>query len=475
LFGNTNNNQVAGRAAFALPPSNSEHEINGAVSYDLTDRTRVNADVAYSMQMQDATMPATTLDPLSAFAASDAASILSNPSHIDGTVQNFYGNVSVVSHPLSKLNLKASYTVDDRKDDTSASSFFRPIQDSPTEGTEADAISRMSFNDQKANLEASYNVLSRTKVTVGYTFQQKNESFGQFSGTRENAVTGKVRSSLMDDLDGSLAYTHSNRYGMGTWVSSRDPNAVQATGTYVYYEAPRAHDEIKGILSFVPHNEFALGLNTKLAQDHYNDVAHAAAPYNVDAPGLRNDHNVNIGPDLAFTPNKALSTHLFYNYQKVFYDNRILDPIAGLLGSSNLAHYGTTDETHTVGAGATWQAAPKLKFGANYSFAYGNTAINVTDGATAAYIASTASASTYAVQPLPDATSQLHTISLHGEYQFQPNMSLWAGYSFERLLYTDWAYDSGTSGAIFGNALLPGDQNPSYAVHTVGVALRVKW
>jgi len=64
---------------------------------------------------------------------------------------------------------------------------------------------------------------------------------------------------------------------------------------------------------------------------------------------------------------------------------------------------------------------------------------------------------------------------LNGEYQFLPNTSLWFGYTYERFIYSDYAISASSNPIQYGNALLPGNGNPSYNVHVIGTALRLKF
>lgn len=484
LNANANYAPYQARAAFGLPPSNSEHQIRTSLAYAITPSTRIVANLQYGFQQQNAGMPAATSNPSSIYTVTQLAQLASNPSGLKGTEQNYFGNVAITSRPISRLDLKASYTIDDRKDDTTTQLFYRSSFDAAALSAYTNT-NPSSYTDQKAKLEAGYRILEDTKATVGYTFKQKNANNGQFGGTREDALSGKVHSDLTQNVEGSASYAHSNRYGLGTFYRG------DAYGEYVYFEAPRVRDEVKTDLSFAPSRDVSVGFNGQFAADHYNEVPHgltaATQAYLAQAPGLRNEHNINVGPDVTFKPSQTVSAHLFYNFERVFYDVGLVNSInptsTSALGSTPYMNNKTTDDVHTVGVNGEWQASPKLKFGANYNFSYGNTTINVTDGATSAFVSglnpngtiNSASNVFYGIQALPDVTSQLHTLSVHGEYQFQPNMSIWAGYTFERLIYSDWAYDYGSSNALFGNALVSGEANPSYAVHVVGVALRVKW
>jgi MtrB/PioB family decaheme-associated outer membrane protein len=482
------------RAAYALPPSSSEHQVRGSLGYDLTPTTRINANLSYAMQLQDAGLAAVSNNSNPGYNALDLAQLARNPSSADAREQNIFANAAIISKPMPRLDLKASYTFDDRHDMTPRNTWFYAARDATSAATPTTSLSSvlnnpLSFTSNTAKAEAGYRLLPSTKLTLGYMFQQKDTNTAFFRQSRENAGTAKLRSALMPGLEGSLAYTHSVRYEDSAW--NRDLSGNQY-GTIPYFEAPRTRDQVKGDLSMEASRDLFLGLNAKWTNDHYplsvfpctpgggNTVCPGTPAYQVlEGSGLRNSHDILVGPDLTFTPGKNLATHFFYTYQRIFRDNRSVDTINPLLatsvGSTPYYKNQVTDETHTVGVSSDLQVTPKLKVGANYNFSYGDTTYNIFDGNTAGYFLTSGANLNFAILPLPDNKSQLHSISLHGEYQFQPNMSLWVGYQFERFIYNDVAYTIPATGFDFGNALTPGEINPSYSIHVIGAAVRVKW
>ena len=52
---------------------------------------------------------------------------------------------------------------------------------------------------------------------------------------------------------------------------------------------------------------------------------------------------------------------------------------------------------------------------------------------------------------------------------------MWFGYTYERFIYSDYAISASSNPIQYGNALLPGNGNPSYNVHVIGTALRLKF
>lgn len=79
----------------------------------------------------------------------------------------------------------------------------------------------------------------------------------------------------------------------------------------------------------------------------------------------------------------------------------------------------------------------------------------------------------YNIVPLPDVKSILNSISVHAEWAFRSNMSLWVGYTYQRFISNDWL--NAVPSTFYGNGPLSGGANPSYSVHVIGAAVRYKW
>lgn len=235
-----------------------------------------------------------------------------------------------------------------------------------------------------------------------------------------------------------------------------------------YNLASRVRDEAKATLSEQPLDSLSVGVVAKFSNNSYPNT-------NV---GLKNSHNLDAGVDIAYQPTPDIAAHFFYNFEEIFFDQRgLASPSTPPSGTNPIWKAGTSNMIHTAGVDATWQATDQWKFGANYNLSYGNTAYLIADGN--GFTPATLTGSNLATQllynivPLTDVKSILNSISVHAEYAFAQNMTLWVGYTFERFVSND--FFNAIPATTYGNGLLPGDATPSYAVHVVGVSLRYKW
>ena len=463
-------------APFSLPPSNSAHQAKVLLGYNFSPTTRINANFAYGVMMQNQAYVTNSGFP---------GLIETQPrSSLDGLVQTMYGNIAFVTQPMPKMDVRLSYTIDNRDNQTARNAYIDNPRSSRALGEDCGFPGTRcinlpySYEHQKITAEVGYRILPQTKLTLNDTFETTYRTYADASYTTANTVTAKVRSQLADDVFGALSYAHQDRNGHdyvngNTWqLLSNGAVTPNTTGLIVFFEASRKHDEVKATLDFSPMQQFNTTLMAKISKDTYPDSLY----------GLRNNMNFQIGPDVSWDVGPGLSAHAFYTYQQLHYEQASVYASAGTgtgpAGTGFLVNYTNknTNSVHTLGLTTDWQAIPEvLKFGFNYNFAYGDTAYAVGDGLAAigGGITSQATLAALTIQQLPDITSMLNMISLRGEYTFRPNWTVIFGYAYERFSYKDFM--NGISPTQYANAILPGTLNPNDSVHVLGAGLRIRF
>jgi MtrB/PioB family decaheme-associated outer membrane protein len=471
-------------APYSLPPSNSAHQLKLMAGYNITPTTRINANFAYGLQMQNDTFDTATGNPaaaLSGHPAGSSANLAEPRASLNGLVQTFFGNIAATAQPMPKLDLRLSYTIDDRDNQTPRNQYLEDHNTTATVSAATLGNLPFSFMHQTMTAEAGYRILPQTKVTLNETYEIVNRTYADTSLETTNTVTAKVRSQVITDVFASLSYSHQNRDAHNytnnlTWIlfgdSARDPGALAGQSFLMYFETSRVHDEVKSTLDFSPINSVNATLMAKFANDTYPDGQY----------GLRNNHNISVGPDVNWQVTPTLSAHAFYTYQQLYYaQNSIYQSTTAAPPSATQYQVPwsnkTTDSVHTAGVTLDWQAIPEvLKVSLDYNFAYGDTAYAMGDSVVffgASVSGSQLTAANINLQPLPDVKSMLNMISVRGEYTFRPNMTLIFGYAFERFNYKDFM--NGTSSTQYANILLPGTPNPNEAIHVVGAGLRFRF
>ena len=466
-FPTTGTNQLTGAiASYALPPSNMSNQLEGLFAYNVTPETRLNANFSADLMTQNAGYGAATYN------ANTLTNTLMPKSSFDGMIGDFFGNLAATSNPLPHLDLRASYTMDDRHNFSGRDRYKFYENDALTGAAPNSNFINipLSVINQTAKLEGGYRVVPSTKLTVGYVYKITDRDFSNVNHNTNNTLSAGVNSTLWQGVTGMLGYEHSVRT-----ASNFNLNAPwQALGNYtsvegnqvMFYDAPRTADTIRTFVSAMINEQVSASLNGKFAFDHYpavNNVPTSSTGY-----GLADDHTLTIGPDVTYAVEQDLSVHFFYNFEEIF-QNQSGPGAATTTPANQIWNARTTNQVHTAGISSDWQATDKLKLGADGNFSYGETAYLLGDGVYTA----TGTGVNYLITQLPNVISQLYSVNIHGEYALTPNVSLWMGYRFERFIYKDATF--GYNATLYGNALLPGDSNPSYVEHIVSAQLRIKW
>jgi MtrB/PioB family decaheme-associated outer membrane protein len=464
-------------APYALPPSNSAHQVKAMVGYNFSPTTRVNANVAYGLQMQNA--------PYVEGTGNAGANPYQPRASYAGLVQTMYGNIAVVTQPISKLDIRVSYTIDNRDNQSPSNAYGVDTRSVTAVNAGGDCAFAgglcvslpFSFNHQTISAEAGYRILPQTKLTLNDTFETTYRNYADVSFVTSNTVTAKIRSQLVDDLFGALSYSHqdrdANNHANGnTWMFFTNGGVEpDITGTVMYFEASRTHDEVKATLDFSPIHSLNTTVMTKFSHDSYPGTTY----------GLRDNHNFLVGPDVSWDVSAAVNAHAYYTYQQIYYEQSSLYTSGTAFGPTGTGYYvpwtnKTTDSVHTFGMTADWRAIPEvLKISFIYSFSYGDTAYALGDGMAMIGGGQTSQATlaNLTLQSLPDVTSMLNMISVRGEYTFRPNWTVIFGYEFERFSYKDFMNNAGST--QYANAVMPGTLNPNDSIHVIGAGLRIRF
>lgn len=455
-------------APYVLPPSNMAHQVKVLLGYNVSPTTRLNANFAYGVQTQNAAY---------VMATGNAAATLSEPrSSLSGLVRTFFGNVALTTRPWPNLDFRLAYTIDERDNETPRNSYREDHNTLATVPATTYQNLPFSFNHQTIVAEAGYRILPRTKITLTDTSETTYRSYANTSFVTANTVTAKIRSQVLDDVFMAVSYSHQDRDAHNyannlTWAQLGDNQHDPAT-FLMYFESSRVHDDAKVTVDYSPVNGVTATLLAKYSVDRYPDSAY----------GLRNNHNLVVGPDVNWQVTPNLSAHAFYSFQQIYYEQNSVyesSTTAAPTASQFVVPWSakSTDSVHNAGLSVDWKAIPDvLKISLDYNFSYGDTAYALGDSIVFFGSTVTGSQITQAnvnMQPLPDVTSMLNMLSIHGEYTIQPNITLLFGYAFEKFTYKDFA--NGVSPTAYGNLLLPGTPNPADTVHVVGAGVRIRF
>ncbi|MGC9953766.1 MAG: MtrB/PioB family decaheme-associated outer membrane protein [Rhizomicrobium sp.] len=458
---------------YALPPSNQAHTITGQIGYNVSPTTRLNGTLVYGLQLQnDPFVAATQLGYIfSAAGSSLSAQLASNPKSLDGLVQTFFGNVTLTSRPLPKLDIKASYTIDAR--DPQTRSMW--IYGDPTDTTALkyrEAVAE-SWTKQDFVLTAGYHILPETRVTVGYAFRDAHRGNAITHDTQDSEESVKLQSTLATNVTGSLGYVHSDRTASAPdwslWLVQIPSDCGSTLATLgcqqvPFYEAARTQDAVTGMLTGMIDQETSLSLFGKFSNDQYHlPVATYNGTVNPSV-GINRDYSIQAGPDLNYQVDKDSEVHAFYTFLRTCRAIRGLNDQNHTTAGGNYYSETSTYDIHTAGIGGTWRANDKLKFGADYVLSFGNQRF-VQSGSWD----TSEAGQTFGGDPLLSTPSSNHQVKIHATYDYSPDTSFYLGYQFASLDMSDWALVGASVGQV-----LTGDVPAKYNVSTVMAAVTLK-
>ncbi len=497
-----NNSQVAGSTPsftsyamsgnYALPPNNQAHTVTGEFGYNLTPTTRFNATAVYGLQMQnDAFVPATG----NAYILGNpgySANLGSNPSSLSGLVNTFFGNAAVTTRPLPNLNVKASYTIDVRDPQTSSQWIYGDPTDTAAANPNVTGAAGTSlkfrqavpesWTKQTVALEAGYQVLHNTRLTVGYAYRDFDRENAITHHTADNEGSVKVNQTFSSNLMGSLGYVHADRtasapdFSLWNTQINSDCGSNLTTATLgcqqvPFYEAARTEDAITAALIGTLHNDLSASLIGKFTNNDYHDqnalyVDNGVVTSNPSV-GVNRDYNVSVGPTVNYRLSSDLEGHLFYSFVRTYRTMRALNagaPATQTTPGVNEYSETSTYDIQTAGVGGVWKATNELKLGADYIYSYGDQRFNQS-GAW-----DTNQGAGLPGDPTLKTNSGNNQFRIHATYEFTPSTQFYLGYRFDSLDMTDWALVGASAAQV-----LTGDVPAHYNVSTVMAAMKMKW
>jgi len=461
---------TTGPYAYSLPPSNQAHSLTANVGYNVSPATRLNANFVYGLQLQNSPFPQNTSRGLTPVQSGELAM---GPNGLGAVVNTYYGNVSATTRPMAGLDARISYTIDKRQDERSVLPSRALYGDWGANTVTGDAHSSMpvSWTIQTAKAEAGYKVLDSTKVSAGVTYVDTMREYSFVDHQAELSEWAKVKTQFSSKIDGMLGYTHgvrtsnaevANSSGLIGFSGPGSNGAVDynmAGSNMPYYEAGRVQDAVKSRAGYAPSDDIQLGLNGKFTYDKYTIQGNDT--------GMLNDYTLTFGPDITFAPNKAVTAHLFYNYEQVYHLSQNLSN-----GSTHQDYTtdSTADTTHVAGVDVDWKVDEKLKLHAGYTFMEGDTTFTDLNSQPGAFN------NNNVASPIPGINMQSQSLVLGGSYELMPNITWYGSYGLDYMKSNDWAFSNPTGyDASINNGASLTDTAPSYLVSSFRTSVKVKW
>ena len=491
-------------ALYSLPPDNSAFYVTGMLGYNFAPRTRLTLNGRAGLELQDDTIPANSADP-------NLSNTLGNPtfhwfdnlnSHNQGTTANspnarafvYQGNLSVDSGLTDNLDGRLSYTFDGRH--VHLNQFRVWIGGPSPDGNANTAVFVVPQNwfKQTAKAELTYHLRrsSSTKLYLGYAFNDTHRTNAQVRNSTTHTGTVQLSSMLGKSIMGRATYEHADRSGRLVYgfpwgnLETGEPE-VDGTPSGAYYQAPMKSNSVTLRADFAPAGKVSGGLFLRYVDERFHyppvDINGPAGTWNLTGHGMGivRDYNFTVGPDISWRPSDNLDFHAYYTYERIFFDNRGNGACAesntgNCAGSVGYFQNKYTNNMHTAGLDADWQATPKLKFQANYTMAFGSVIFGEFNGV----VVPNPTVSYQNVIPYPDINSRLYDLSLTSDYQISRNIEWAMLFRFSKFHNNDWndfaaPVQPTTDGGTTIGSLTPGYPPPRYNVFVVGTAMKVRF
>ena len=420
----------------ALAPSNQFHQIMASAGYAISPTVRASAEIAVGRMTQDAAYLALTTNSSLVVPALPAQSL-------QGRADTLNASLRLTAAPIERLRLNASYTRDERDNQTPTASY-------PTVATDMFVgLPRSnlpySFTQDKVKLSADYRGPGSLKTSVGAEHDTRRRTLQEAETTREATVWGRIGMQPIDKLSLTLKGAHAQR-SVSDYLSVAAITPPENPLLRKYNMANRKRDTGGLRADLAAAENVSIGLGVDLAWDDYTD----------STIGLLDGRSASVGGDVSVAVSDETQVNLYAQAE------RIRSRQAGSQVFAQPDWKGQNEDTvELVGAGVRHTALKgKLEVGADLALSRTRTDVSIeTAGSYPAF---------------PRAATSLASLKLRASYRLNDSMSLTGGYWYERYRSAYWRLD-GVLPSTVPNLLAFGEQPPRYNVSVVQLALRYRF
>lgn len=421
----------------ALPPDNQFHQVSASLGYQLSDKTRASADIAFGRMTQNDSFLGSTQNATLAVPGLPGTSLDARAATLDA-------NLKLSSAVTDRLRLSAQYAHNDRDNQPPQASYPSVATDMFL-GTSRTNLP-YSFTQDKLKLSADYRATARLRGAIGADFDSSRRSYQDVDSTREDTAWGKISSRITDKIELSLKLAHGERRNSGSFQLIPGITPAENPLLRRFNMANRTRETGGLRADFAVAENLNLGLGLDASEDKYAD----------SSIGLTSAEDLNFNGDLSWTLSEKTRLHFFATHQEI--KSKQAGSQAFALPDWNADNKDTID---TFGLGVKHAAIKgKLDIGADYAVTRSRSEISVNTGA--------------GNPAFPHVSAQLDGLKLYADYSLKKNVSLQAGYWYERYDSKDWMTE-GIAPATIPNVLTLGLQSPQYHVNVLRLSLKYKF
>lgn len=418
----------------AQPPENQFHQVTLSGAQVLSDTTRLSGFASVGLMLQDESFLPDTVNP----------ALTPNPQpedSLDGEVYLYNALLSLTSRPMPGLNLKASYRMQRRDNETDKNEYTYYVNDTQRGGLPqpTDTNQPYSYDKRTLKLDAGYRINRTARLSGDLSRETFERSPSEVKETTEDKGQLKLRLTPLDNVQLSISGGASSRDG-----TSYHTNPGENTLLRKYNIADR--DRVTGGLdiAYQPNDRLSLNANLQYSDDDYDDTE----------VGLTEAKLASIALDAAYQWSEELSGHAYVGW------DRYESEQAGSQEPNSPDWFVDNEDTvDSVGLGLRWKQSERLEIGSEYTFSRSK---GETDMKSYNPLPP--------VSPFPDLETKMHSLRLYADYKLEKNTTLKLSYRYEKYDEDDWSLD-GVSPATIPEVLVLGEGDPSYDQHVIGVSL----
>jgi MtrB/PioB family decaheme-associated outer membrane protein len=457
------------RGRVSLAPDNMAHTFTLGGGVSLPMRTRVNANLSYSLRLQNEPFLPHTITP---YIASDPGLFLPDKS-LDGMVGVFLGNLNVTSRPLPPLTLSLKYRIYDYNDMSNHPSFPCSVESDSRLFCDAGAASspfgpareakRYAYTRQNAELDARWRFGGLAALTLGVGSERwDRNSIRNVRHSDEPFAKAVLALTPTDWLLARLSYQPSFRRD-----SNYDPQPThiaqdQSPLMRKFDQAERNRQRADLLLQITPTDTITTALTGSWRADEY-----------IGSPlGVQQDVDWSAGADFTWTPGPrfAFTAGYVHDWNFTKQHQQTIFPSTIPLGSYEWVS-NNTDSIDTFRLQAKAALIPRtldIALGASYAYAIGR----IETRNLASPTGGTAGQNQQAIAlRMPAFEDELVRLDLALTYHFAQYWSATLGYAFEMWRKTDFRTDTLNPFTPGISSVFLGEDYKSYTAHIVGMTL----
>lgn len=419
----------------ALPPDSQMHQLSLSGGHSLGATTRITAVASAAVMLQDEAF----VDDF------DGPGLASHPlprDSLEGEAYLYNGLIALSSRPLRGLNLKASYRLQKRDNQTPLDDFAYLVSGT---GGDPDAVMAQrrnepySYDRRTMRLDAGYRLNRLARLSGEAVRETIERSPSEVSRTTEDRGRLRLRLDPTDDLQLSLSGGVASRTG-SDYETLEGENPLLRK----YNISDRDRVSYGADLSYQASKRLTLGASLDISDDDYDATQ----------VGLTDARRTSTTLDATYVPNRRVNLHGYLGRELYRSHQR-----GSEIPNSPDWAVANEDQVDSLGLGIGWRRDSRLELGADYvlSRSTGDTQLR-----------SPGTGPQGSDYPTQHAT--LHSLRLHADYKLRKDTKLKLSYQYEHYDVDDWATDGVGSDGI-SEVLLLDEPNPSYNQHVVGLSV----